>query len=546
MSLKPRGSVSIPEQTAAVARAAFPKGNLYMRLVDALGVPYRDQDFAPLFARRGQPALSPAHLALVTVFQFAEGLSDRQAAEAVRSRIDWKYALALELTDPGFDASVLVEFRGRLVEAEAGQALLDAMLEVARQAGLLKTGGRTRTDSTHVLASVESLNRLELAGETVRHALEVLATVAPEWVRATIPAPWFDRYARRVEQYRLPKAAAERERQAEVFGSDGAALLDAVATAPEWLRQVPALEVLRQIWVQQFYILDGGVRWRQVGDLPPAAVRIASPYETEARYSKKRETEWIGYKIHITETCDGERPHVITSVETSVASVGDAAMLARIVEHEQQRGAKPAEMLVDAGYLSGGAIVRGRAAGVEVLGPMETNQSWQTRAGQGYGAEAFEIDWEDKQARCPQGRMSQGWSEGVDKRGEPYVRIRFATSECAICPQRWQCTTAQRNGRALMLPPRLIYETIEQRRQEQGTQAFGKRYAARAGIEGTISQAVRVTRLRRARYRGLKKMHLQNLASAAALNFVRLAAWIGGAPHAKTQVTRLAKLSPAA
>ena len=546
MSLKPRGSVSIPEQTAAVARAAFPKGNLYMRLVDTLGVPYRDQDFAPLFARRGQPALSPAHLALVTVFQFAEGLSDRQAAEAVRSRIDWKYALALELTDPGFDASVLVEFRGRLVEAEAGQALLDAMLEVARQAGLLKAGGRTRTDSTHVLASVESLNRLELAGETLRHALEVLATVAPEWVRATIPAPWFDRYARRVEQYRLPKAAAERERQAEVFGSDGAALLDAVATAPEWLRQVPALEVLRQIWVQQFYILDGGVRWRQVGDLPPAALRLASPYETEARYSKKRETEWIGYKIHITETCDTERVHMITSVATSVASVGDAAQLASIVEQEQQRGAKPAEMLVDAGYLSGGAIVRGRAAGVELVGPMETNQSWQTRAGQGYGAEAFEIDWEGKQARCPQGRMSQGWGEGVDKRGEPYVRIRFATSECARCQQRWQCTTAQRSGRALMLPPQRIYETIEQRRQDQRTRAFAERYAARAGIEGTISQAVRVTGLRRARYRGLKKMHLQNLASAAALNFVRLAAWIGGVPHAKTQVSRLAKLSPAA
>jgi len=546
MSLKPRGKVRIPEQTAAVARAAFPKGNVYMRLVDTLGVLYADQDFAPLFAQRGQPALSPARLALVTVFQFAEGLSDRQAADAVRSRIDWKYALAMELTDPGFDASVLVEFRARLVAAQTEHRLLDATLEAARQAGLLKAGGRARTDSTHVLAGVEALNRLELVGESVRHALEALALVAPEWLQATIPAAWFERYGRRIEQYRLPKAAAERERAAESYGADGVALLEAIGVAPEWLRQVPAVEVLRQVWVQQFYILDGRVRWREVGDLPPSTLRITSPYETEARYSKKRETEWIGYKVHVTESCDAERPHLITSIETSVASVGDAAMLAAILDQEQRRGGNPAEVLVDAGYLSGPAIVRGREAGVALVGPLLANTSWQTRAGQGYTAEAFSIDWDGKQARCPQGETSQGWQQGEDARGQAIIRVRFEASVCRGCRQREHCTKTKRGGRVLTLAPQVVHEAIEQRRHEQSTPEFAKRYAARAGVEGTISQAVRVTRLRRARYRGLAKTHLEHLASAAALNVVRLSAWIGGIPHATTQQSRLAKLKPAA
>jgi transposase len=546
MSLKPRETGCVPEQTAAIARAAFPKGNVYMRFVDSLGRLFVDQDFAALFAHCGQPALPPARLALVIIFQFAENLSDRQAADAVRSRIDWKYALALELTDPGFDASVLVEFRARLLEGEAGARLLDAMLEAARAAGVFETARRSRTDSTHVLGALESLNRLELVGESVRHALEVLAVVAPEWLRATMPAEWVERYARRIEQYRLPKAAIERERQAERFGADGAALLEAIASAPEWLRQIPAVEVLRQIWVQQFYILKGRVRWRRVGDLPPAARRIASPYETEARYSKKRETEWIGYKVHVTETCDDEQPHLITSVETSAASVGDAAVLSKIIEQEQASGGDPAELLVDAGYLSGAAMVRGREAGLEVVGPVASNTSWQARAGQGYSAEAFEIDWEGEQARCPEGERSRSWREGTDERGEAMVHVRFAPSSCRACQRQRDCTTGQRGGRVLRLPARPVYEAIAQRRQEQTTPEFRERYAARAGIEGTISQAVRVCGLRRARYRGLQKTHLQHLATASALNFVRLSAWLGGIPHAKTQQTHLAKLAAAA
>jgi len=178
---------------------------------DELGAIYNDQLFAPLFPARGQTAASPWRLALITVMQLAEGLSDRQAADAVRSRIDWKYTLSLELTDPGFDHTGLSEFRTRLVAGQAEQLLLETLLTRIRERGLLKARGHQRTDSTHVLAAIRVLNRLELVGETLRHALNSLAVVAPDWLRAQAPPAWFERYAHRMENYRLPKTAAARE-----------------------------------------------------------------------------------------------------------------------------------------------------------------------------------------------------------------------------------------------------------------------------------------------------------------------------------------------
>src|SRR5206468_330236 len=136
MSLKPQPFAPVPELTAFVARAAFPDGNTCMRLRDELGPLYEDRDFAALFPTRGQPALAPWRLAMVTLLQFLEDLSDRQAADAVRSRIDWKYALGLELTDSGFDFSALSEFRARLIAGDAEQLLLDKMLQRLRARGL--------------------------------------------------------------------------------------------------------------------------------------------------------------------------------------------------------------------------------------------------------------------------------------------------------------------------------------------------------------------------------------------------------------------------
>ena len=299
MSLRPQFiDDEIPEQTAEIARASFPKGNRYMKMRDEMGSIYDDELFADLYPQRGQPAAAPWQLALVTVMQFAENLTDRQAADAVRGRIDWKYALGLEITDAGFNFSVLSEFRDRLLAGGAEGRLLERMLKLFKEKGLLNKDEQ-RTDATHILAAVRNLNRLEIVGETLRCALNVLAQVDREWLCEQIDAEWFARYSQPVTDFRLPKPKKEREVLALVFGRDGDQLLNEIllGSAPAYLRQLPAVEGLRQVWVQHYYHDGTALQWRTQNNFPPSGVMIASPYDTESRYSHKRGMEWRGYKV---------------------------------------------------------------------------------------------------------------------------------------------------------------------------------------------------------------------------------------------------------
>lgn len=356
MSLQPQPIPPVPEVTAQVAHAAFPKGNLYMRIRNQLGSIYQDGMFAQLYSNWGQSAVPPWRLALITVMQFIENLSDRQAADAVRGRIDWKYALSLELSDAGFDFSVLSEFRDRLIAGNVEQLLLDKLLEQLRDQGLLKAHQRQRTDSTHVVAAVRKLNRLETLGETVRAALNSLAVAAPGWLNINLHPDWLERYTRRVENYRLPKLDAEREALGNLIGKDGFTLLAAIYAplAPEWLGQIPAVEVLRQMWVQQFYAPDvnGRVQWRSVKDMPPATIGIHSPHDVQAYYSSKRSTDWVGYKMHATEICDEEHPRFITHVHTTLSTTSDDEAVEPIHQALAIKELLPQEHLMDCGYLA--------------------------------------------------------------------------------------------------------------------------------------------------------------------------------------------------
>jgi transposase len=549
MSLHPQEILPVPEETRRVAQAAFPRGNVYMRMRDELGAIYDDQLFAPLFPVRGQPAASPWRLALTTVMQFAEGLSDRQAADAVRSRIDWKYALSLELTNPGFDHTVLSEFRTRLIAGQAAQLLLETLLARMRERGLLKVRGRQRTDSTHVLAAIRVLNRLELVGETLRHALNSLAVVVPDWLRAQVPSEWFDRYGSRIENYHLPNTAAAREELATAIGGDGHRLLQAVDTVAErpWLREIPAVQTLRQVWAEQYTDSPGPLRWREVQDRASSAELIASPYDPEARYSTKRDVQWVGYKVHLTETCEDGHPHLITQVMTTPATTPDCVMGPTIQQDLAQRDLLPGTHLLDSGYVDAELLVTAQTAHqIDVVGPTFGSYSRQRLAGQGYDLSAFVLDWEAKQARCPQGHTSIKWTPGRDVSGDPVVRIRFARGTCAACPVRSACTWAKDAPRQLTVRPQLQHEAIQAARQRQETAGFKAQYALRAGVEGTHAQAIRRCGLRQSRYMGLAKTHLQHLATAVALNVIRLGAWWLGTPPAKTRRSPFAALRVAA
>jgi transposase len=321
MSLQPREIPPVPEETQRVARAAFPKGNVYVHLRDEIGTIFDDPLFAPWFPTRGQPAESPWCLALITVMQFVEGLSDRQAAEAVRARIDWKYALSLELTDPGGDASVPCEFRALL---------------------------------------------------------------------AAIYAP----------------------------------------AAPAWLRELPAVQTLRQAWVHQFLIEDDVVRWRKAADLPPASTRFDSPYDTDARYSSKCST------VHVTETCGTDAPHLIVHVETTPAPVTVSDLTAPIQQALVDKGLAPATHLADAGYVDADLLVTSQTQhGIELLGPVRPDVSWQAKAGQGFDLAAFIVDWESKKVICPTGQTSVDWTPARDHWGNDTIHVGFHRPTCAVCKQ---------------------------------------------------------------------------------------------------------------
>ena len=547
MSLHPQPEHLIPEQTQRVARAAFPKGTLALHIADALGPFYRDHQFAALFPQSGQPAEAPARLALATVLQFVEGLSDRQAAEAVRGRIDWKYALGLELTDPGFDHTVFSEFRSRLVAGQAEQLLLDTLLDRARELGLLQKRGRQRTDSTHVLAAVRGLNRLERVGETLRATLNALATVAPEWLQAWAPAEWYARYGERVENYHLPKSDQARLALAAVIGADGQRLLAALEreTQQSWLREVPAVKMLRRVWAEQYSEHEGQLRWREVKDMPSPAELIASPYDPEARYSNKRSVEWIGYKVHLTETCDETRPHLIVHVETTPATTPDDNMLKDVHRSLDKRDLLPAEHLVDKGYTDSHVLVDSqREYGVTIIGPVADDPSWQARAGEGFDKSQFRVDWDHQTVTCPADKQSISFLPNTYPKNGMVWEVRFARQDCAPCRFRSQCTKAKKEPRLIGLQTREQYEALQAARQQQTTAEFRQRYAARAGIESTHEQAIRRCGLRWCRYLGSAKTHLQHLLTAAAINLVRIADWQGKTP-AQTRRSRFTALQPA-
>lgn len=540
--MRPQGLPEVPVMTAAVAAAAFPDGSLAMRARDELAGVFADEPFAEAFGVRGPAGLSPGMLALVTVLQFAENLTDRQAAAMAVRAIDWKYALGWELTDTGFDFTVLARFRARLVEHGMERLVFDRLLDAFRTSGLVGAGGKQRTDSTHVISAVRDLNRLELAGESVRAALEALAGAAPSWLAhrfgADRVAEWELRYAARVDSWRLPTSQTKRDRLAQVYGDDAMVLLRAVREpdAPAWLREMEAVELLRRIFVQTYHVTTDSrerevIRKREADSdgVPPGQLRLASPYDPDARWSAKGdELFWLGYKIHLTESCDSDAtadapasPNLITDVHTTCSTAPDVTATAGIQQRLTEHQVKPGEHYLDSGYPSADLVAAAAREDITMVTPMLADHSAQARAAEGFDKAAFRVDWNTRQVICPEGRTSAGWYP-VQQHGRDAIVVAFTARTCRACPSQPRCTTAADGRRLLTLRPRELHEATAANRAAQKSDTWQPKYALRAGVEGTINQALDVTGLRRARYRGLPKVTLQHAFSAAAINIIRL------------------------
>ena len=281
-------------------------------------------------------------------------------------------------------------------------------------------------------------------------------------------------------------------------------------------------------------------------ELPPAAEGIASPYDAEARYRHKRDTSWTGSMVHVSETCEPTAPHLLTHVHTTPASVHEAQCTEPIQQALVDKDVPPQDHLVDAASISATLLVKSREdQGIALRGPTRPDVSWQAQVEGAYRLDQLVIDWEQQQVHCPQGKASVSWAERVGPADHPFIQVRFSTQDCGACAQRAFCTHAKPpQARTLKCHPRPQYEALQAAQAWYARDEGQRQYARRAGVEGTLSQGVRAFGLRRTRYWGLAKTHLQHVATAAAINIDRIVAWLDERPRAQTRLSRFAALAP--
>ena len=457
-----------------MAQAVFASDNPSLTLRDTLGTIPQDNDFPTRFPAGGRPGLPPWRLALVIMMQFRANLSARQAAEAVRARIDWQYLLGVALTAPGCDPSVLCELRGRLFSGHAEAMLLDKLLERCRAFGVLKARGKQRPAATHVLAAIRGLNRRAWVAATLRAARTDLAGEAPQWRRPLASPAWYRRYSRRIAESRFPQSQAERDAYAQTVGEDGFCVVAAVEApeAPKGLGAFPRLATLRQVWQEHYERLpDGGParpkgparqgRCNIVRERPKAAQKIESPDDPEARYRHQRETTWSGYLVHVSETCEPEEMHLLTPVETTPATVHEAQRTETIEEALLAKDRAPCQPLVDAASIDAALLVTSRAKrGIEFLGPARPNTRWHPRLAGAYTLDQFQGDWEQQHVRWPQGQVSRSWKTKTHASGGEAILVRFAMADGGGCESRDLCPHAQKRPRVLPRPPREQYAAL--------------------------------------------------------------------------------------
>jgi hypothetical protein len=272
----------------------------------------------------------------------------------------------------------------------------------------------------------------------------------------------------------------------------------------------------------------------------------------------KKDLLWLGYKVHVSETCDDPPacgcppdpaaarprqcardilPNLITHVATTDATVPDAVMTTPLTQALHARNLAPARHYADSGYASPQAIADAARLGVTLVTPLRADTSRQARENNGYHRSAFTPDYDARTLTCPQGQTSQTWYPTAGN----VIAVRFAAATCRPCPARQQCTTS-RNGRQVTLPPQDLHELQAAARTTQDTKDWQHDYRRRAGIEATISHAITITATRRARYRGLAKTRLEHNYTAAALNLHRLDAYWNDTPIDRTRTTHLARL----
>jgi transposase len=465
----------------------------------------------------GRPGIEPVLLLGVSLLQFMERAPDRQAVEMVKYHLGWKLALGLELEVKAFDPTTLVYFRQRLIGHDQAKLAFDAVLAGLREAGLVPKRSRQRLDSTHVLGLVARLSLSELLRETIRLALKELHAKAdlerpPFW-----PVLW-ERYVENKVDWRLDEATLK-EKQLQA-GQDITLLLAWAAGQDAAAAGGKQVQLLQRVLDENFQSEQGKLELH-----PQPAAAVKNPHDPEATWSAKADgkKQWVGYKAQVAETVP-DRPlepgeptaAFITAVETQPATASDEAGMRQVLAGQETSGmGKPAELFVDAAYVSAQAILDARQAGWELTGPAQEPASKNKT----FKSDAFDVDVANRRAVCPAGNASSNCSR-LQEKATGKVSYRFEWGgPCAGCPLKQQCVSPGQDHRTLSVGQN--HGVLQERRRQQKTEAFATRMHSRNAIEGTQSELVRAHGLRQARYRGLPKVRLQNYLIGAACNAKR-------------------------
>lgn len=520
MCLKIRSPWPMPEETGRIGKMLLKADDPYRLIGDQLFEEWKEEEFADLYSSEGKPGYSPVILAFVSVFQFMERLADRQAAQALRMRLDWKYALHLPLEDAGFDFSVLSEFRDRLIEGQAEKRVFEKLVEEIRAMGLIKERGKQRSDSIAMLVKVRRLSRIEMVVETLRLAVVALVRANREWCQEIIPPSWEERYGERFVRQRYSEQ--EWQEYETNIGNDGRWLLKRLMDggAPAELQGLPEVQILSTVWTQQFREAQGQMVYQDLKKYD-GHTQIQSPFDPEARYSRKRKFEWLGDKVQVTETDDEGYPHIITDMVATNSNQTDYEELPLIQDRLIERQCQPGEHYVDAGYMSGPNLARSQDLEIDLIGPLPEVVTPQELLPHGITQAQFKMDPIKKIVTCPQGHQARNPSRVVNT-----WNFHFPAKICAVCPLRSRCCTGK-GGRSVGM--NIHYDLVQAARLRQKTETFKKDYHQhRSGVEGSLSALVRGHGMRVSRYIGQKKRNLQTIFTGCAANLKRTTRWLAG------------------
>jgi transposase len=456
-----------------------------------------------------------------------DGLPDRQAVEMLRYHAGWNFALNRQLGDEVFHPTTLVNFRGRLIEHEQGALGFKTILDALAEAGLVSRQSRQRLDSTQMFGLVSRMSRLDCVRESLRLALQELEPgVGPE----ARPSFWLELWERYVESQIDYRASSEAlGRKLVEAGTDTARLLAwARGQSQETLAWGPQLLLLERVFEEQFEMSQATVAPKSKTEL--SSDRVQNPHEPQATYAVKGEgqkkKEHVGYKVQVAESvtqaelAPGEpTQNFLTGLVTHAAHESDEAGAEKMEAEQAAMGLeKPPVQYVDGAYVSAEKLVEAQAEGRSLIGPAA---SAPNNNGGRYTTEDFDIKVEERQAICPAGKPNTQCSR-LEEQATGKVTYRFEWStHCADCPLRERCVGPEQKHRTIVVGEH--HSALQARRREQKTEAFAKEMKHRNGIEGTQSELVRAHGIRRARYRGLAKVRLQNYFAGAACNLKR---WI--------------------